>query len=411
MVEEEKKGPRMWSELFSGGNSLVDGRSNTQAVMDAMTPGAGLLGLGGGQSETPSLATSILSAPVSPYEQAKQNHGDGFGFFMKSMLVAKNPALAGWLMPELSASNMAQYKADLKSYNSILADQQQRQADRANLGEAVSALKDDDPTNDAWARSFLLESADNKLDNVDYIVNGKFKTPKRNLEVKELDGQMYYVDKDDPDAKPIPMTREDGSSIYATLSDGQAKELGFTRRSRPLLESLHKLEDKGVTIPREALTLMQQAQDQNGIFKPLAYQKLLNELGLSEDQRQYIRNAEALAMINLRKESGAAIGVAEMFNELKQDVVLSDMSDSDYDSQRGFRQNKFRQLGGNLPRHIVEQLKEEGHYETFDRLRENTARYVVKEDENGDPQLYMMRDAGNGYQMPSLEDLMTRGEK
>ena len=111
---------RMWSELF-GGNSLVDGRSNTEAVMDAVKPGAGLLNMegptrGSAEAGVPVMG-GLLSAPVSPYEQAKQNHGDGFGFFMKSMLVAKNPALAGWLMPELSASNLAQYKSDMELYN------------------------------------------------------------------------------------------------------------------------------------------------------------------------------------------------------------------------------------------------------------------------------------------------------
>jgi hypothetical protein len=156
MLEEEKKGPRMWSELFSGGNSLVDGRSNTQAVMDAVTPGSGLLNVGGGQDEAPSMMSSILSpegltAPVSPYDQAKQNHGDGFGFFMKSMLVAKNPALAGWLMPELSAANLAQYKADLKNYNGLMSSQLENEMLAQQVSPLEAMLDDDDDTNDLAA--------------------------------------------------------------------------------------------------------------------------------------------------------------------------------------------------------------------------------------------------------------------
>jgi hypothetical protein len=122
MLEEERKGPRMWSELFSGGNSLVDERSSAKAVIDAITPG-GLLNVSGGQDETPSTISSLLSpgggitAPMSPFEQAKENHGGGLGFFIKSMMVAKNPALAGWLMPELSKSNLARYASDLELYN------------------------------------------------------------------------------------------------------------------------------------------------------------------------------------------------------------------------------------------------------------------------------------------------------
>jgi hypothetical protein len=147
MLEEEKKGPRMWSELFSGGNSLVDGRSNTQAVMDAVTPGSGLLNVGGGQDEAPSMMSSILSpegltAPVSPYDQAKQNHGDGFGFFMKSMLVAKNPALAGWLMPELSASNLAKHKLDMELYK----EQQKNLLGQQLISDRVGSIDMENPT-------------------------------------------------------------------------------------------------------------------------------------------------------------------------------------------------------------------------------------------------------------------------
>lgn len=147
MLEEEKKGPRMWSELFSGGNSLVDGRSNTQAVMDAVTPGSSLLSFGGGQTEAPSMMSSLLSpggltAPVSPYEQAKQNHGDGLGFFVKSMLVAKNPALAGWLMPELSAANLAQYKSDLDLYN----DHQKQLLGQQLISDRVGSIDMANPT-------------------------------------------------------------------------------------------------------------------------------------------------------------------------------------------------------------------------------------------------------------------------
>lgn len=238
MLEEEKKGPRMWSELFSGGNSLVDGRSNTQAVMDAVTPGAGLLGLGGGKTEAPSEMSSLLSpegltAPVSPFEQAKQNHGDGFGFFMKSMLVAKNPALAGWLMPELSASNLAQYKNDLSVYNSIQSkmidrawerkgDQEERERLSSVYSKTHTDLTDPDEGNnaDALANFFANGGTREQLDRM--VGNGAF----GNKTERERMLSTYYDESQPLERrqtalrvlnKPYTITTPDGTTTHQGL--------------------------------------------------------------------------------------------------------------------------------------------------------------------------------------------------
>jgi len=152
------------------------------------------------------------------------------------------------------------------------------------------------------------------------------------------------------------------------------KTSGWFKRAVPALENMHKLEDEGVTIDRSTLTLMQQAQDADGIFQPHVYTKLLNEAGLNQDQRQYLRTAQDLAMIQLRKESGAAIGVSEMFNELSQNVMLSDMGDEGYEYQRGTRNRKYRGLSEGMPSYLIDEYKESGYFDRLDKLRSGSSR-------------------------------------
>jgi hypothetical protein len=83
-------------------------------------------------------------------------------------------------------------------------------------------------------------------------------------------------------------------------------------------------------------------------------------------------------MIQLRKESGAAIGVQEMFNELSQNVMLSDMSDEGYGYQRSSRGRKYRALSDGLPSYLIDEFKEEGYFDTLDTLRGSGARVKQK---------------------------------
>ena len=176
------------------------------------------------------------------------------------------------------------------------------------------------------------------------------------------------------------------------------KTSAWFKRAVPALENMHKLEDRGVTLSREVLTLMQQAQDADGIFQPQIYNKLINDLNLSKDQKQYLRNAQDLAMIQLRKESGAAIGVQEMYNELSQNVMLDDMSDEGYEYQRGkARLNKYRGLAEGLPSYLLDEFKADGYFDTLDELRKGSARVT----QNQPPEL-LNRNTGPATGAPQV---------
>ena len=373
---------RMWSELF-GGNSLVDGRSNTEAVMDAVRPGAGLLNVGGsigGEEvfEEPEVMGSLLSpggmsAPISPYEQARQNHGDGFGFFMKSMLASRRPDLARWIMPELSAENIAQYDANMKLYN-----EQQNRLRKQQLysdfgGQFMEAFQTPETEDDVMAFSNAIAGGLG-LDEVKYLhkIAGKsYQDPE--WETKFDNGVLVRYDKNG--VAPTQVVLDDnGGQITEKMDGDMRKTAGWFKRAVPALENMHKLEDRGVTLPREVLMLMQQAQDADGIFQPQIYNKLINDIGLEPEQRQYLRTAQDLAMIQLRKESGAAIGVQEMFNELNQNVMLDDMNDEGYAYQRGSRNRKYRALSEGMPSYLIDEFKADGYFDTLDKLRKGSSR-------------------------------------
>jgi len=377
---------RMWSELF-GGNSLVDGRSNTEAVMDAIRPGAGLLNVGGSIAdeevvEEQALTDSLLSpggmsAPVSPLEQARQNHGDGFGFEMKRLIAGQHPTLTSMLMPELSASNIAQYKADMKLYNELVSEQQKQLMNSERLAELGAGLTDafkTPETDDDLQAVMNARAGGMELDDIKYfqrMAGMSYQDPQ--WETKVDNGVLVRYDKNGVEPTQVVLD-DNGGPITEKMDGDMRKTAGWFTRAVPALENMHKLEDRGVTLPREVLMLMQQAQDADGIFQPQIYNKLINDIGLSKDQKQYLRTAQDLAMIQLRKESGAAIGVQEMFNELNQNVMLDDMSDEGYGYQRGSRNRKYRALTKGMPSYLLDEFKADGYFDTLDKLRKGSDR-------------------------------------
>jgi hypothetical protein len=239
--------------------------------------------------------------------------------------------------------------------------------------EYAGHLQDDITENDAEA-AFMM----NKLFGVDddlmkQMFNRGPEAAKPSWETKFNNGVLYRYDKNGIHAAQ-PVLDAEGNQVTEKMDGDMRKTSGWFKRAVPALENMHKLEDEGVTIDRSTLTLMQQAQDADGIFQPHVYTKLLNEANLKPEQRQYLRNAQDLAMIQLRKESGAAIGVSEMFNELSQNVMLSDMTDEGYEYQRGARGRKYRALSEGMPSYLIDEFKEEGYFDTLDALRSGSAR-------------------------------------
>ena len=225
----------------------------------------------------------------------------------------------------------------------------------------------------------------------------------------EINGDYYYTDKNDPTAAPIPVNMADGTQASKSVDADTRKTSGWFKRAVPALENMHKLEDRGVALPREALLLTQQAQDADGFFDVFAYNGLLNDLNLTKQQKQYLRNAQDLAMIQLRKESGAAIGVQEMFNELNQNVMLTDMSDQGYLDQRTRRANKYRGLSDGLAGSVVRGFKEDKLFERLDTLRSSSTRHTGPYDYTGlsntdFEDIYERMDAGTVFIGPDGEE-------
>jgi hypothetical protein len=322
-----------------------------------------------------------MQAPKSPAEQAKENYG-GLELFGRKLGASFLGGLfADQALPEYSDANKAQYKSDLALYNKDRASQlelQAKQAERERIGKLGVGLRDafktegydDDLEAVMAARTGGMDLADIK--HYQQIAGHSFKDPE--WETKFDNGVLVRYDKNG-NAPAQPVLNDDGSPITEKMDGDMRKTSAWFERAVPALENMHKLEDRGVTLDREVLTLMQQAQDADGIFQPQVYNKLINDLGLSKDQKQYLRNAQDLAMIQLRKESGAAIGVSEMFNELSQNVMLSDMSDEGYEYQRGSaRLNKYRKLANGLPSYLLKEYREAGLFDTLDGLRKNSSR-------------------------------------
>jgi hypothetical protein len=205
-------------------------------------------------------------------------------------------------------------------------------------------------------------------------LNGGHKTVEPAWETKFDNGVLTRYDKNGTAASEVVMG-PDGTPVTEKMDADMRKTSGWFKRAVPALENMHKLEDRGVDISRETLTLLaQQAQNEDGIVVPQLFNQALNNLGLNADQRQYIRNGRDLAMIQLRKESGAAIGVAEMFNELEQNLMLDDFSDEGYQYQRGSRGRKYRALAEGMPSYLIDEFKTEGYFDTLDGLRKGSAR-------------------------------------
>jgi len=177
------------------------------------------------------------------------------------------------------------------------------------------------------------------------------------FEKVDIDGQYFYTDKNDPTAAPIPVTMADGSFAYSDLSEGQSKNVNYFERAVPRIEQMHRLEDSGVTLPRAVLQAVARAENPDGFIDGALFDMALNNMGLDEQQREYLDAAKDFSMINLRKDSGAAISASEMIKELQNTIVLDDFSDDHYTSNRAARRRRATALLAGMPKRVRDKYK------------------------------------------------------
>ena len=319
--------------------------------------------------EKDSLLTAMPEAPVSPSQQLRDKHGTG-GAILRMLGTGLSGGLLGdMLMPEMGRANQLQYASDLESYGTK-KEKYDEQSEFQKMFEMVSNGVDD--PGDPFARANLAKQYGIK--ELEYAMNNGEVAPEAKWVSKFNNGTLYRYD-ENGHYPATPVLDGEGNHITEKMDADMRKTSGWFKRAVPALENMHKLEDRGVDIRRETLTLLaQQAQNEDGIVVPQLFNQALNNLNLNQDQKQYIRNARDLAMIQLRKESGAAIGVSEMFNELEQNLMLRDFSPEGYGYQREARGRKYRALSEGMPTYLLKEFKNEGYFETLDRLRAGSAR-------------------------------------
>ena len=333
-------------------------------------------------NRTPQQAVESLlmpPSPMSPTEQAVERYGTGGTVLRNIGNLLTGGLFDSAIIPEYTAGNRQHYKNAIELYHEDVKAMHERAQRQSRMTMNRDTLTDDiEGPEDFLARAEMVEDT-GSVANADYALGrDPYQAPK--YETKYDNGILTRYNVNDP-SDVMVVKDPNGNPITEKFDGDVRKTAGWFRRAVPALENMHKLEDRGVALPREALLLTQQSQDADGFFDMQIYNKLLNDLSLSTDQKQYLRNAQDLAMIQLRKESGAAIGVQEMFNELNQNVMLTDMGDEGYEYQRRARGNKYRQLASEMPQPLLDKFAEEGLFRTMDRLRSGSAR--VKQDASG----------------------------
>lgn len=347
---------------------VVDNRTPQQAVESLMTPPSAMV---------------MPRAPMSPSRQASERYGTGESILRRMGNLLTGGLFDEQIIPEMADGNRLHYKNAMELYQEDVAKMHERAQRQSRMIMNRDTLTDDiEGPEDFLARAEMVEDT-GSVANADYALGrDPYQAPR--YETKYDNGILTRYNVNDPSDVMI-VRGPDGNPITEKLDGDMRKTKGWFKRAVPALENMHKLEDRGVTIDRKTLTLLaQQAQNEDGVITPQLFNAALNDLSLSQDQRQYIRNARDLAMIQLRKESGAAIGVSEMFNELEQNLMLDDFSDEGYEYQRGARGRKYRALSEGMPTNVLKELRADGYFTTLDTLRSNGARHYDSSGERTD---------------------------
>lgn len=336
-----------------------------------------------------------LEAPKYWTEQAMER--DGKAKFFGKMLLGGFTGLGPLLFPE-SIGAKARYASELTAYQDALAERQGRSRHQAGLDLLMNGV--DDPE-DAFQRLTLAKEFG--IDELQYALGGGVVTPDADWEKVDIDGQYFYVDKNNPTDTPVPVTMEDGSFAYSDLSEGQAKNVNYFERAVPRIEQMHRLEDEGVALPRAVLQAVARAENPDGFIDGALFDMALNNMGLDEKQREYLDAAKDFSMINLRKDSGAAISASEMIKELQNTIVLDDFSDDHYTSNRSARRRRATALLAGMPKRVRDKYKDK-----LEGLSALEVDRVIKEIEEDAGSFGILKEDANGYTPPTLEELMSR---
>ena len=148
---------------------------------------------------------------------------------------------------------------------------------------------------------------------------------------------------------------------------------------------------------------MARAENPDGFIDGALFDMALNNMGLDEKQREYLDAAKDFSMINLRKDSGAAISASEMIKELQNTIVLDDFSDDHYTSNRAARRRRATALLAGMPKRVRDKYKDK-----LDGLSALEVDRVVREIEKDASSFGILREDANTWRPPTLEELMAR---
>jgi hypothetical protein len=354
------------------------------------------------QEKPPSAIDNLLNMakPMTPKEQSIAEHGKG-GHIARS--------IGGFLLGDSDMftkdAYKDQYKTDSARYKASSAIRENMPAFR----EYDAMLRDSDPGNDAEALYMMNKTfgADDKLMKQmygEYTDRGEPKAAKPSWEKIDIDGQYFYADKNDPTAAPVPVTMEDGTFAYSDLSEGQAKNVNYFERGAPRIMQMHRMEDAGVTLPRAVLQAVARAENtQTGFIDQAVFAQLLNKIGLDPEQREYLDAATDFSMVNLRKDSGAAISASEMIKELKNTVMLDDMSPSHYKENREARRTRATALIAGMPKRVRAKYKDK-----LENINGLSLDKVIAETEGEGESYGILKEDANGWTPPTLDEIMGR---
>ena len=364
-------------------------KEQEQATTEAPAQGSGLSGL-----------LQEPTAPLTPDEQFRDNHSTGGAIMRLLGTGLSGGLLGGQLIPELQKENQLKYASDLAAYGTDKVAYDKQQRDKAMLAGVMDGTEDGD---DPFRRLSLSEGYG--IDNLDYALGGGVVPVEEDWVKTEIDGQFFYTDNNNPTAAPIPIQHEDGTYAYADLTDAQAKNANYFERGMPRVMQMHALEDAGVTLPRAVLNAVARAENQKtGFVDGAIFDKILNSMALSPEQREYLDAAKDFSMINLRKDSGAAISASEMIKELQNTVMLDDMRPEHYLENRAARVRRATGLIAGMPRRMQVKYKDK-----LAELNGLSLDRVIKKIEEEAETFGVLRQDQNDFVLPTFEELMERG--
>jgi hypothetical protein len=308
------------------------------------------------QEKPPSAIDNLLNMakPMTPKERSIAEHGKG-GHIARS--------IGGYILgdSDMFTKNdyKDQYKTDSARYKASSAIRENMPAFR----EYDAMMRDDDVGNDAEAL-YMMEKmfgVDDKLSSKMYgsYDDRNIKAPEADYQIINNNGTMVAVDRNNPNAIPIPL-RDGNGALRQPMPQHQIQQVGAFDRMVPRLQELDQMELDGTTISRDKMTQLRsyETEDANGrILTAMGLQKWMSET-LSPEERKYILAAEDAGMVVLRDESGAAISSGEILRQMNQYLMFDDYKEDGpnaFEAQRNARNRKAQTLATGLPDWLFEE--------------------------------------------------------